>query len=245
MLEAENLIEDHLKAAGKSRYIIVDDEFSMPGRIYAFLRNIVALDDKIHLRLSPAFDPFGNDVDDDGQSLDAGGRAIEIERYFQSNGAVARDEARDREFTRLLGERVVESFLRDTVISSTHALAWCVFEKLRALNPDPDFYRFLREAAYDISLPMVDIYRDLERIVRNVQKLGARGRLRPSPMLAQGDVEAIVDKALWLFSSYHTKPVLRRRGDRLFPGDMNLFVLLPKPALGVRIGENAVTGETR
>ena len=36
VLEGETLIEDHLKDVGKSRYIIVDDEFSKPRRIAAF-----------------------------------------------------------------------------------------------------------------------------------------------------------------------------------------------------------------
>jgi glycerol-3-phosphate O-acyltransferase len=37
VLEAETLIEDHLKGAGQSRYIIEDDESSRARRVYSFM----------------------------------------------------------------------------------------------------------------------------------------------------------------------------------------------------------------
>jgi glycerol-3-phosphate O-acyltransferase len=223
VLEAENLIEDHLKEAGKSRYIIMDDEFSMPGRIYTFLRNLVSLDERICLTISGALDPFGNEVNDDGQSIDGRGRSIDGSRYFLRKGKLCRDFKRDAEFTRELGRKVVDSYMRDTVVFSTHLLAWTVFEKLRRLAPDADFYRFLRSGADGISLPMVEVYQDVEKTLSQVRVLADSGRIKLSESEAQDKTQAVVDRALALFGCYHTKPVVQRRGDRLFPMDMNLL----------------------
>ncbi|MEE2780321.1 MAG: 1-acyl-sn-glycerol-3-phosphate acyltransferase, partial [Myxococcota bacterium] len=41
VLEAETLIEDHLKLVGKSRYIITDDESSRPRQVMRFLHNVL------------------------------------------------------------------------------------------------------------------------------------------------------------------------------------------------------------
>lgn len=58
VLEASTLIEDWLAEAGKSRYIIVDDEFSRWERWLDFLRGIFSLDLKIHIRFGKALDPL-------------------------------------------------------------------------------------------------------------------------------------------------------------------------------------------
>ncbi|MCL4234493.1 MAG: 1-acyl-sn-glycerol-3-phosphate acyltransferase [Deltaproteobacteria bacterium] len=223
VLEAASLVEDYLKEAGKSRYIIMDDEFSMPTRIYSFLRNLVTLDERIYITIGRAIDPFGNVVDDEGASRDAHGREIDIEGYLKRRGELVDDPDRNAQFTRLVGERVIESFMADSMIFSTHALAWTVFERLRALCPDPDFYRFLRAAAYDITLPMGDLLDDLTKTLAGLRRMAARGAVRISDTIAKSEPERVAQRALGLFACYHTKPVLTRHGDRLFPTDMNLL----------------------
>ena len=104
VLEAETLIDDHLKEAGKARYIIEDDESTRPERVLSFLRNLFQLDARIYLHFGRALDPFGNPVDDAGRSVDGNGRTIDIQRYTFVDGAPAHDAQRDAEYTRLLGE---------------------------------------------------------------------------------------------------------------------------------------------
>ena len=78
VLEAKTLIEDHLKEAGKSRYIIVDDEFSRLQRILEFMVELMRLDSRIYITFGQPLDPFGNRVDFQGRSLDGRGRTIDI-----------------------------------------------------------------------------------------------------------------------------------------------------------------------
>ncbi|GAB4289628.1 MAG: hypothetical protein Kow0090_02420 [Myxococcota bacterium] len=223
VLEAETLIEDHLKEAGKSRYIIEDDEFSMPGRIYTFIKNLVTLDAKIYIKFGRALDLFGNDVDDEGESLDGVGRRIDPAKYLYRKGELVEDDNRDKEYTQELARNIVESYKRNSVIFSTNVLAWTVFDMISRLHPDPDFYRFLRETGYQASIPMVDVYKEVEKTLKLVKKLAAKNKLTLSETLAKSDAEETVDNAFKLFGTYHTKPVVVRRGDRLFPSDMNLI----------------------
>ncbi len=223
VLEASTLIADHLKEAGRSRYIIEDDEFSKLGRVYAFMRNLVRMDAKIFFNFGQPCDPFGNDVDEQGRSLDPQGRVVDIRRYIMKNGRPDFDPPRDMQYTRELGQRVVDTFAKESVISSTHILAWTVFQHLLRDQRDPDFYRFLRQAAVDASLPMVEVYRMVKRVSGKLRNMEKAGRLKLSGGAGTGDETEIVDRALNLFDSYHIKPVLERRGDRLFVGDMNLL----------------------
>ena len=74
VLEAETLIDDFLKEVGKSRYIITDDEFSQASRIYDFMTQLMRLDSKVFATFSEPMDPFGNYVDENGESVDPRGR---------------------------------------------------------------------------------------------------------------------------------------------------------------------------
>ncbi|MCB9487875.1 MAG: 1-acyl-sn-glycerol-3-phosphate acyltransferase [Deltaproteobacteria bacterium] len=223
VLEAENLIDDHLKEAGKSRYIIEDDEFSMPTRIYTFMRNLVSLNAHVELRISKALDPFGNDVDMDGNSRDGHGRVIDIERYLYQDGRLIEDGARDHQYTRELADRIVEAYYRDNVAFSTHVVAWTIYRMLRAEHPKWDLYRYLRETAMDAAIPMVEVYRGVEETLYQLKKLAEEDRIRLSEVVRSGDVERVVAIALKVFGCYHTKPVLERQGDRIFARDMNLL----------------------
>jgi len=81
VLEAETLIDDFLQEAGKSRSIITDDKSLMARRAAYFLDQIFTQESKMQFAVGRAMDPFGNDVDDDGESLGATGRRVDPRRY--------------------------------------------------------------------------------------------------------------------------------------------------------------------
>jgi glycerol-3-phosphate O-acyltransferase len=223
VLEAETLIEDHLKAAGKSRFIITDDEFSRLDRIAQFLRSLFTLNADIHVRFGPVLDALGNRVDPDGRSVDGGGRPLDPTRYFMRQNTLVEDRQRDQIYTQLLGQTIGEAFKQETVVFSTHVLAWTVFGELYRRRRDRDFYRFLRETAYEISLPMVEVYEKTAAVMAQVKKRAGQNRLQLGSALDTATPEEVVDKALRLFACYHEKPIVTRKGDRLVPGDMNLL----------------------
>ena len=55
-----------------------------------------------------------------------------------------------------------------------------------------------------------------------VKELVAKGQLEMSDEVARGEPTRIIQEALRHFGSYHRGGVISRRGDRLFPSDMNL-----------------------
>src|SRR5262249_794305 len=147
VLEAETLIDDHLKEQGQSRYIITDDEFSQPSRVIDFMKRILEPDQRINLPPPPALDPFGNRVRRDGTSIDDRGRPVDISRYVvDAKGEPVHARERDEEYTRELGARLVDAFHRGNTVKASHLLSWVVWEELRRANPGFDLYRFLRGA---------------------------------------------------------------------------------------------------
>jgi glycerol-3-phosphate O-acyltransferase len=227
VLEASTLIEDWLAEAGKSRFIIVDDEFSRWERWLDFMRGIFSLDLKIHLRFGRPLDPFGNEVDAEGASRDPKHRPIDPRGYLEVDGVLTEDPARDAEYTRTLESRILAEFERESVIHPTHVLAFTCFELLRRARPELDLYRLIGSIGSEQSLALPEVEDELEVVLEQLHTLARADRVRLSAVVgeaaAQADVAPLMRAALRSFGTYHSKPVIERRGVRLHVGDSKLL----------------------
>ena len=227
VLEASTLIEDWLAEAGKSRYIIVDDEFSRWERWLDFLRGVFALDLKIQVRFGRALDPFGNKVDEQGNSLDPKGRVIDPRGYLEAGGELVADLARDAEYTRALERGILREFAKENVIHPTHVVAHACFEKLRRARPELDLYRLLGSVGPEQSLSLPEVEDELEATLGELDALSRADELRLSAAVREAaavrDVSAVMRAALRSFGTYHTRAVVERRGVRLHVMDSKLL----------------------
>ncbi len=235
VLEAETLIEEHLRKLGKSRYIITDDESSRPRKVYEFLRALVNLDGKITVTVGDPIDPFGNAVDEEGESLDPRGRRVDIRRYVQDrDGTYGQLPQRDRVYTTECGEAVARAFRSNNVVLTTNLVAFAMFQHLKAVNPEMDLYRLLRTGGDGAGVEMGLLADRVRRIAEAARKLSDQGRIRMDETVAGGQPTAIIADALKHFGTYHATPVLARHGDRVFAEDMNLLLYYQNRLVGYR-----------
>jgi glycerol-3-phosphate O-acyltransferase len=225
VLEADSLISDELKAQGKSRSIITDDEFAQPTRVLDFVQSLFKLDARIVMTFGAPLDPFGNRVDAFGRSHDKHGREVDTTRYVVNrDGQPCLDQQRDEEYTRELGAVLRDAFMRGNTLMSTHLIALIVFVMMRRRHKDMDIYRFIRESRLDDEgLSMTD----LERIVAKVQEravlLAAAGKVRIDGRLGALNPHTLLMNGLKHLGIYHASPVIERRGDRVFVVDSKLL----------------------
>ena len=224
VLEAETLIEDHLKEVGKSRYIIEDDEFSKPKVVLDFVRKLFSLDSSIYLTISKPLDVFGNEIDEECRSIDKKGRIIDRVGYVCSDGEVNFDSQRDQQYTEELEESVIRAFHNDSVVNTTRILCYVAFNWLLRNNPGMDFYRLLRTGGEKESIPQADIYNGVETVLDKLKEKELKGEVKLSNILKTKDVVTIVNDALLHLKTFHKKPALLRKGDRYFLEDRNLLL---------------------
>ena len=225
VLEAETLIEDHLKETGKSRFIIDDDEFSKPRRIFEWVRQIFSLHSTIHLVVGQPLDVFGNRVDEEGVSHDQRGRPIDRRRYvLDTDGSPTFSTQRDQQYTRELADAIVAEFRRCTVLRPINVVAAAVFDLLKAKNPGLDLFRLLRHGGREPQLDLREVYRRLEEKLSLLRASEQRGQLRLDDTLKSADPVAVMAEALSHLSAYHSRPALLRRGDRLEHQQRNLLL---------------------
>lgn len=236
VLEAETLIDDHLKETGKNRYIIEDDEFSRPRKVLSFLASLISLDSKTVVTFGTPLDIVGNRVDADGVSLDPRGRPIDMKAYVQRNGEPVHDDQRDAEFTNELAAGIVRGFMADNVVMSTHVVAKSLLAMLERDNPGMDLYRLLRTGGRSPAVAYRDLADETERLVLALKARSDGPRLGEE---LNRNPAAIVDDALRAFASFHTTPAAVRRGDRVFHKDRNLLLFYGNRLRGYDLGRKA------
>jgi glycerol-3-phosphate O-acyltransferase len=223
-LEAETLIDDFLQEEGKARYIIEDDESTRLGRVTSFMQKLMGLEAGCVIRFSKPIDCFGNAVDDEGRSHDAHGRLVDPVSYIVGrNDKPVRDPARDAQYTRELGEVVVDAYKRDTVVMPTHVVAACAFERLRRSVGKGDLFVILRHQA-DVMVPRGELAEDIDRLLQRVRGMEEKGELVLAPTLKNARGDDVLTLALRAFATgYHTSPVLTPRGNDVVLEDTNLL----------------------
>ena len=246
VLEASTLIEDHLRLVGKSRYIITDDESFRRKEVMRFLSKLVQMDSEIVLTMGDPLDPFGNQVNDEGASIDGRGRVIDITRYVTGDdGLPMHEPQRDRVYTRQAGRAVAESFRQHNTVLATNLLALAIYEMTRLKYPHLDLYRLLRSAGDGTGFIMSEVADAVRRLTDKVHDKVATRDLQMSDIIAHAEPTRIIQEALRHFASYHRGGVISRRGDRLFPQDMNLVYYYRNRLSGYGLEEALSAGGAR
>lgn len=234
VLEAETLIEDYLAETGKGRYIIEDDEFSRLGKIFEFARKTLAHEGAAVVRFGRPLDPFGNDVDDAGDSRDAHGRLVDPTTFVQdASGEVVPDSQRDAVYTRLLGQKLSAAYRRDTLLMGTHLVARACLDVAHRRTGISDFLRLMRLSESALAVPMNELCSQLTRLRSTIEANPALGIVDSS--LKNMSAQAVVDQALHFFSTYHTKRTMYRNAEHVRIGSMKLLYYYQNRTAHIRL----------
>lgn len=213
VLEAETLISDSLKAMGKARYIIEDDESSRPAQVIRFIKKVIRFNSSIHVYIGEPIDPFGNKVGEDGVSIDPRGRPIDIRRYVQLDGKPVHNSSRDAEYTREMGRAITGSFIENNIILSTHLICYTLFKLMKKRFPDLSLFQMLRTDPGERTFPARDVIPALESILKGVIALEKQGVLKLDPTLAAVRAQAAFRHAARLLNYFDKAPALTVKED--------------------------------
>lgn len=222
VLEAETLVEDHLKESGRARYIIEDDEFSKIGRVTQYAMQVMGLESSMVIRYGAPLDLFGNQVDAVGKSRGPDGSIVDPKRYLFRDGQPSVDPARDAEYTRFLGTRVASSFLSETVILPSQLLSWLLFERERRMAPGLDLFALLRTTSGDRH-DWAELCNDAERVREMLRQMESRSEVRLDPLVRSGGIDDVLEAGVRVFSMYHARQAVERSMDALIVREPKLL----------------------
>jgi glycerol-3-phosphate O-acyltransferase len=223
VLEAGSLIEDYLAESGKHRYLMTGDESWQYRKVLNFFWRMFSNQSGITVRVGRPMDVLGNFVDEEGRSIGPNGTTIDPAKWFMNRGVLVHDEQRDREYTKELGERIVERFHAENTVLASHAVAFTLFETLRRQYADLDLFRFLRITKPQRTLPMETFLQSAQRMHERLCQAADQGRLYLADELKTGDVRAWVEKGVKHLGVFHSAAVVKVEDGTILSEDMQLL----------------------
>lgn len=216
VLEANQLIDQHLKMRGKEKYFTGKDSIPSTTKFLNFFRQLISSKSDVGLNFGKPMDIFGNDVDEDtGNSIDLNGNHVDIKDYFISNGKITHDNQRTSEYTRMLASKVSERFYSENVVLTSHLCAYAAYQILKKRHRRLDIYGLMRLPKEDRVIPFNHYLKVVEIIKSELIELEKQNKLILSKHLRGNNLERMIKYGLRNSGIYHNeKPVyLTKHGD--------------------------------
>lgn len=213
VLEAQFLIEQHLQKEGQDRYIKAEDSFHSLRSILKFVWGIFSQGNTITISLGRPMDVLGNRIDADGRSYSESGRRVSTRDYFRDQyGEINQDYQRENEYTRMLGEHLVERYHADGTVLTSHLLSYAAFGMLEQTFPDNDLYALLRLPPEDFFFDRTSLENVIGQLRDQLLELARQDGVKVAPELHDSP-ESIVRRGLTSLGNFHIDKPLRVDAD--------------------------------
>lgn len=223
VFEASSLIEDYLEQVGKHRFLNTDVDAPALSKILNFFWTFFSSEADVTIQVGRPLDVFGNFVDEEGRSQGPNGTTIDPARLLTTCGELRPEPARDREYTRQLGSRLVDRYYRENVTLPSHVVASALFRALRRKYIDLDLFRFLRLSPAQRRLPIQDFIREVQLMHDDLRGRYTRDEIQLSPEILSQDLKSWVDQGLKQLGLFHSTKVVRIEDDTITSDDLPLL----------------------
>lgn len=208
VLEAQYLIEQYLKQKGRERFIKAQDNFFKPLQIARFLWKVLAEGNDITFSFGQPMDVLGNPVDEFGESYDKYGNRINLREYFEWDGQVTQDLQRESEYTKMLGEKIVERYFKDNIVLSSQLIAFAAFQILKKENARLDLYGVLRLPPNDYVFSHDILLEVVGKLQAELRSMEAQGEIRLSAEV-RGPLDTLIQDGIGHLGTFHLKKPLK------------------------------------
>jgi len=224
VLEAPNLIEEHLKRTGKEFYLMEKpDSLSTSLKIARFLFKFLTKSSRIYLSFAPPMDLFGNRVDKYGVSYDHAGKPVDVMKYFMLNGQLTDDHQRNAEYVKLLGEIIVKQYFKYNIIMTSQLVAFTAFEMIRKNFRKMDVFGILRLPPEDTFISFEEFLKTCGRIREKLLEMEKNNKIKLTHTMNR-DIEFVIDRGLKQVGLYHNRrPLVKKENGDIMSPDLKLL----------------------
>lgn len=224
VLEAGSLIEDFLQHSGGHRFLPSGEtEPFFLLRAMQFFWRFFSTQSDIHVRIGQPLDIFGNHVDEEGRSLGPNGTSIDPKLWLTTQGVLREEPARDREYTKRLGEKISERFHKDHTVLASHVVAHAYFEALRRQYPEHDLFKLLRLSIEQRTMPYARFAEEVIRLHGVLRERADQGGLFLSTALQENEAEHWIRDGMLALGALHGHAVLKHEEETVWSEDLNLL----------------------
>ncbi len=223
VLEAQFLIEQHLKATGKEHYLSLKDASYSRRKIFKFIWKLFSESSDITLSFGKPLDVLGNFVDNEGISRNFRGEEINISEYFISDGVVKEDLQREAEYTKILAEKIAQRYHCENIVLSSHLVAFTIFNILKYQNEDLDLFGLLRLSNDEYIFEMETVVKAINQLREQLFRMEKAGKIKLSEQI-RWETKALIDHGVANLGIYHPlKPLKINKDGNIISEDFKVL----------------------
>lgn len=221
VLEAKFLIEQHLARTGKEKYIKSKDAFKSYRKITKFIWSLFSEKSDISVSFGEPMDIMGNFVDDKGNSIDINGEHIDLRDYFSLDGEVKANAQRENVYTKILGDRILDSYKRNNVVLSSHLLAYSAF-KILEKSHDGDVYSLVNLPKEKSQIEWDYLETIITRLQVALLELESKGKIKLSKEVKL-EPRRLIEDGIKNLGIYHAQKPLLINNDKVWSDSLKVL----------------------
>ncbi len=239
VLEAKSLVKNYLKQTQTEKYFMFkDDEFRSKVKVSKFILNMASNKSDIFLSYGRPMDIFGNDVDENGDSISTSGRKVDIANYFISDGKIKKDPQRDNIYTQQLGARILQSYRKYNIVLSSHFVAFVTYRMLLNKYHASDVYELTDASDDKPDLQWSEFAEKAEKLVQKLKHMEQQEVLMLSTLIREGSIEEIIKDGVKNVGIFHnSKAVAISKENKIISEDLDLLYYYHNRLTGYGLGK--------
>lgn len=207
VFEARSLVEQHLKEIGKEKYVRYKDKKLVWFPSLKFLKQLFTRKSYVNISLGEPMDVLGNLVDEHGRSFDKQGNEIKIRDYFSLDGKITSDSQRESVYTKILGDKIMASYMRNNIVLVSHLLSYCAFRLFHENFKSETFFYFMSTDSQNLSLDINVFFNNFRKLVDIIKEM-ASNKLLKLEKAFELNIDEMVHYGINNLGVYHEEPVL-------------------------------------
>jgi len=218
VLEAKSLIEQYLRQAGREKYTRIKTRNSVIRKSWVVFKNILRKETDVRIHFCQPMDVLGNELDMDGNSINSTGKIVDLKEYFRKGDEVNKDNQREKVYTQVLANRIINAYREENVVLSTHLLAFVAFELAERKFVGLSVFEMVNRLNRSFSIESAELHHELSTVIAQLKLKEEAGEIMLSETVRSGATECMASglKKLGLF---HQRRPLYRKNSKLIGSD--------------------------
>ncbi|MFN9319101.1 MAG: 1-acyl-sn-glycerol-3-phosphate acyltransferase [Chitinophagales bacterium] len=212
-IESSSLINQYLVEVGKEKYVSDSFEYSTTYKIVRFIKHLFNADTGVVISFGKPLDVIGNEVNENGESIAPNGKHFDIKGYFEIENKIVRDEQRNYEYTKILGDKIVKSYFKYNTVMTSPLIAFSYFLLLKRRHKHLSLFEIMLLPKEDRIIKRERILEVISLLKVRLMELCQEDKVNISDFILENSAEAILVNGIDSISLFNSKKVVYADSD--------------------------------
>ncbi len=212
-IECSSLVNQHLVEVGKEKYVSDSFEYSTTYKIVRFIKHLFNADTGVVVSFGKPLDVIGNEVNEKGESIAPNGEPFDIKGYFEIENKIVRDEQRNYEYTKILGDKIVKSYFKYNTVMTSPLIAFAYFLLLKRRHKHLSLFEIMLLPREDRIIKRERMLEVISLLKVRLMELRQEDKVNISDFILENSAEAILINGIDSISLFNSKKVVYADSD--------------------------------